>query len=190
MKDPKAEKKNRKPGIAMIIKAVENGELLSDISRKWNIPVVPLRRMLKKEGIDYRRVILQRRTANYNKEFCKCLDFAREEGRMPSYKEFTDFGIPRSRICVYVHKLKEIGFERQFSSSSRIKDEELLNELYIIFKRTGLIPRNKDVINYSNYSVSTYVNHFGSVANAIACFQKHYAETIELNFKNKELKRK
>jgi hypothetical protein len=173
----------KKSEVNKLKKAVLSGKRLIDICREDHYDINSLRRVLKKEGIDYRRIISERKEKRSEMEFDKCLKLARKKGFIPSGKDFAGIGIPKGRVGIYLKKLKAIGFVQRNIRQSKILDVELLKELYRIYKKTGNIPENRHVIMYSRFSNTSYYNHFGTLANAVSQMLECYPDAKKENTK-------
>ena len=152
--------------IKQIIIRIKRGGRLRDLAVRLKTDEHYLRTILLSHGCDYKKVLSKRRKRIADAEFKNCLDFAKQNKRMPTMKEFRMLGIPLSKTGLFSIKLFKMGFKRQKLRSNYIKNSDLLSELISISKKIKHLPENKDILEHSKYSTGTFNNHFGSIRNA------------------------
>lgn len=151
--------------IKELIGRIQMGEQLRNLSLEVKTHERKLRLQLLRFGLDYRKVIKERRSKVSEALFKKCLQLAKTKGSVPLIKEFKMLGIPMTKTGWFTTKLLSMGYKRKKFNAHYISNELLLSELIEITKKIMRLPEHQDILKYSRHSAGTFKNHFGSMKN-------------------------
>lgn len=114
-------------------------------------------------------------------------DFITSNNIIPSAKEFNknpsnpSSGLYNQRFGGFNAAIKILGYTEKYKHINKT-NEELLEELYEFYIKTGEIPHARNLIMYGYSSPTIYSNRFGSLYNAYRLAKIPYNKTVrELN---------